>query len=219
MMCRVITTHLLLLSALGMTSPVMAERLYQFEAPQSGERLLTNQVDPQQRPLGSLKREFTRTVKVTWYPDTNVHAYPDDAGIRPRRHSDYDDLVQRAAQRHRLSEGLIKAVIHTESAFNPWARSAPGAQGLMQLMPATAARYQVRDVWDPAENIMAGSRHLRYLLDRYGSLSLALAAYNAGEGNVRKYGGIPPFPETRDYVAKVTRRYHQLYGGQLMGMN
>ena len=83
----------------------------------------------------------------------------------------------------------------------------------MQLMPATAARYDVTNVWDPAQNIEAGSRHFRHLLNRYDDLTLALAAYNAGEGNVRKYNGVPPFAETRDYIQRVTGRYQRLYGG------
>jgi soluble lytic murein transglycosylase-like protein len=81
----------------------------------------------------------------------------------------------------------------------------------MQLMPATAEQYRVADVWDPEQNIEAGSRHLRYLLNRYKDVTIALAAYNAGQGNVDRYGGIPPFSETKDYVARVMSRYQRLY--------
>jgi soluble lytic murein transglycosylase-like protein len=97
-------------------------------------------------------------------------------------------------------------VIAVESGFNPRAVSRAGAGGLMQLMPRTAATLGVRDVFDPAENVDGGARHLRALLDRLGNnLPLALAAYNAGEQAVAQHGGIPPYPETRDYVARILR--------------
>jgi len=196
-----------------------AQYLYQFES-KSGERLLTNQVDQGKRPVGAGNQHFTRQVKVTWYPDTNVHRYgnwgDNEAAVRPsmsKNRNAFDDLIRQAANKYQLDFGLIKAIIHTESGFNPNAKSGPGAQGLMQLMPATAARYNVANVWDPAQNIEAGSRHFRHLLNRYDDLTLALAAYNAGEGNVRKYNGVPPFAETRDYIQRVTGRYQRLYGG------
>lgn len=194
-----------------------AGKLYRFQDA-DGNVLLTNQVDNERKPLNGDRQQYRRLVKVTWYPDTNVHRYGNwgssEASVKAsasRNRDAFDSLIQAAATRHNLEFGLVKAIIHTESGFDPNARSAPGAQGLMQLMPATARRYKVSDVWDPAQNIEAGSRHLRYLLNRYGDLSLALAAYNAGEGNVDKYGGIPPFPETQDYVQRVTGRYERLY--------
>jgi len=98
----------------------------------------------------------------------------------------------------------VEAVIRVESGFKPGAVSPKGAQGLMQLMPATAAMLGVRNAFDPRENVEGGVRHLRYLIDRYaGNLPLVLAAYNAGEGAVAQYGGIPPYPETQQYVRKV----------------
>ena len=117
------------------------------------------------------------------------------------------DHIRAAAQRHRLSEELITAVIAVESNFDHAAVSQKGARGLMQLMPATASLIGVRDPHDPDENIDAGAGHLRAMLDTFkGDLPLALAAYNAGEQNVVRYHGIPPFPETRQFVARVLRR-------------
>lgn len=118
----------------------------------------------------------------------------------------YDGFIERIAVETGLSPGLIKAVATVESGFNPRARSEKGAMGLMQLMPATAARYGVRDAYDPLQNLRAGATHLRHLLDRFdGDLTLALAAYNAGESAVRRHGGVPAYPETQAYVGKVRR--------------
>jgi soluble lytic murein transglycosylase-like protein len=107
-----------------------------------------------------------------------------------------------------MPERLISAIIQAESGFNPRARSQKGAQGLMQLMPATASALGVRNALDPKENIDAGVRHLSGLVERFGNnLRLAIAAYNAGEKAVVAYGGIPPYPETREYVMRVLRFY------------
>ena len=114
----------------------------------------------------------------------------------------YGALIQTASERHGVDQYLIHALIETESGYRPTAVSNRGAMGLMQLMPALAAEYAVADPYDPHQNIEAGTRHLRRLMDRYG-IAEALAAYNAGEGSVRKFDGIPPFPETHRYVAKV----------------
>lgn len=135
---------------------------------------------------------------------------------RPRPLSDMAPVlpvVAQAAEAHRLDPALLLAVIHAESGFNPLALSPKGAVGLMQLMPTTASRYGTGDLRDPLRNVQAGAAHLRYLLGRYGDLSLALAAYNAGEGAVERYGmRIPPYAETQDYVPRVLslyRRYQQ----------
>lgn len=125
------------------------------------------------------------------------------------------DHIRAAAQRHRLSEELITAVISVESNFDHAAVSQKGAKGLMQLMPATASIMGVRDPHDPDENIDAGASHLRAMLDTFkGDLPLALAAYNAGEQNVIRHRGIPPFPETRQFVARVLRRMGDKAGAE-----
>jgi soluble lytic murein transglycosylase-like protein len=125
------------------------------------------------------------------------------AGQRPTA---YDSLIAEHASIHGIRADLVRAVIQAESAFNPFARSAKGAMGLMQLMPATALEYRVANPYDPAENIRAGVAYLKRLLERYAQKEeLALAAYNAGPGAVEKYGTVPPYRETRDYVSKIRR--------------
>jgi hypothetical protein len=113
-----------------------------------------------------------------------------------------DPVIDRISSRHEVDGTLVRAVIQVESGYRERARSPKGAMGLMQLMPATARQYMAGDPYDPITNIDAGTRHLRSLLDRF-PLALALAAYNAGEAAVRRYNGIPPYPETRAYVARV----------------
>ena len=119
-----------------------------------------------------------------------------------------DRIVQEAAQRHRVDPALVKAVITTESGWNPQAISRKGAVGLMQLIPDTAERFGVGNAFDPAQNVEGGTTYLKWLLDRYhGDLSKTLAAYNAGEGAVDQYRGIPRYRETQQYVRKVTQAY------------
>jgi soluble lytic murein transglycosylase len=128
--------------------------------------------------------------------------------------SPYVQEIRDAAERYGVPMKLVSAVIRAESGFNPRAVSPKGAQGLMQLMPTTAATLGVRNSFDPRQNIDGGVRHLRGLIDRFpNNLPLAIAAYNAGEKAVQQYRGIPPYPETQDYVTKVL----YFYGGPVEG--
>lgn len=122
-----------------------------------------------------------------------------------------EEIVNRAAADYQVDKALVKAMIHAESAFDPGAVSAKGASGLMQLMPDTAERFGVRNVFDPSQNVTGGVRYMRELLETFKfDMRLALAAYNAGENAVLRYGGIPPYPETENYVSKVMQ-LHALY--------
>jgi len=148
--------------------------------------------------------------------EARLSAGTDLYGMRPAnpvtgsvslRRARYGHLIDDAARRHGVSSDLLHAVIRTESAYVSNARSTAGACGLMQLMPETAQRFKVRDIWDPEDNIHGGAAYLRFLLDLFDNdLSLALAGYNAGENAVIKYGyQIPPYPETENYVRRVLR--------------
>lgn len=141
---------------------------------------------------------------------------------RPAMNLDRDGvekIVREAADRHRVDPALIRAVIETESRWNAGAVSRKGAAGLMQLIPGTAQRFGAHDVFNPRQNVDAGVRYLKMLLERYnGNLDLALAAYNAGEGAVDRHGGIPPFRETRNYVQRVQDAYFRPGSGRLASM-
>ncbi len=185
------------------------QTIYQLKE-SNGTTLLTNKKS---------RYNHLKVEKKTYYPDSNIHSYSNwgssEASVLPsysRNKNAFDPIIKQAASQHGISEGLIKAVMHTESGFNVNARSPVGAQGLMQLMPATARRFNVSNAFDPQQNIMAGAKYLSWLMKRFnGNTSLVLAGYNAGEGNVAKYGGIPPFKETQDYVRRVSSRYSNLY--------
>ena len=121
----------------------------------------------------------------------------------------YGVIIYREARRHNLPPELVAAVVEAESDFRPRLISHKNAQGLMQIIPSTAEFIGAGDLFNPADNIAAGTKYLRYLYDRFnGDQRMVLAAYNAGEGNVEKFGGIPPFPETINYLARVNARAH-----------
>ncbi len=126
------------------------------------------------------------------------------------RYTRYDDWIREAATLYQIPDPLVRAIIRCESDYDPRAVSVSGARGLMQLMPETASLMLVRDIADPRDNIFGGVRLLRILANEFnGDLELTVAAYNAGDGAVIRFGGIPPFAQTRDYVVNVTRYYHR----------
>ncbi len=162
---------------------------------------------------GGGEMSFDRSVIVRVAPDevpypedttesNAAQTLPEVAAARLVEKSEFDPLIESASDRHGVDARLVKALIQVESGFQPRARSHKGAMGLMQLMPQTARLYQTRNLYDPASNIEAGTRHLKKLLGEF-ELPLALAAYNAGEEAVRRFGGIPPYKETRNYVARI----------------
>ncbi len=183
--------------ALAPARALRAETIYKFEDAE-GRILLTD--DPRKGREMRLLKRFHFSYRT---PRSGGRA-PALAQLEERIRR-YGPLIEEAARRHGLDPELIHAVILAESAYQHHARSPKGAMGLMQLMPQTARRLGVEDPWDPAQNIQGGAAYLRWLLDRYeGDVELALAAYNAGEGAVDKYGrAIPPYKETITYVEKV----------------
>ena len=178
---------LLLAAAPGLAAD---EPLYYFV--ENGQVVITN--TPSRRDVRRLPTKPSRCATTVRLPATP-----------------FDPYIERVAAETGLSPGLIKAVALVESGFDPRAVSPKGAQGLMQLMPGTSRQYGVTDPFDPLQNLRAGARHMRNMLDRFdGNLTLALAAYNAGASTVRRHGGVPNYRETRDYVRKVRERL----GGQ-----
>jgi len=158
------------------------------------------------KPRGGVKYQLFRA-KRAYY--SKIYRSGSSRGwiFRPQD-SPYDDTIIQIANKNGLSPALVKAVIHVESAFLEKARSPKGAQGLMQLMPKTAKQLGVSNPFEAKQNVEGGSKYLKTLLARYnGSLELALAAYNAGEGAVNKYSGIPPYKETLNYVSRVKTAY------------
>ncbi|MFZ3075281.1 MAG: lytic transglycosylase domain-containing protein [Psychrobacter glacincola] len=202
------------LSSLSLSVAAQAGNMYIYKD-KGGQVLLTNV-----NPSGNFDK-FTKKVKVTYYKDSslydggsssNSNDYGSSAASSSGSRNAYDSYINASAQRHGVDPGLMKAMMHTESAFNPNARSPVGAQGLMQLMPATARRFKVSNPWNPADNIEGSAKYVAWLMRRFNNnVEFAVAGYNAGEGNVDKYNGIPPFKETRNYVKSVMSRYHSLY--------
>jgi hypothetical protein len=153
------------------------------------EPSLITRIAPDEVPYPEPEVEDIRTETVRVKADSMVQ-------------TSYDHIIDSVAAREGVDARLVRAVIEVESGFRPDARSPKGAMGLMQLMPATARRYAVRNPYDPSANIEAGTRHLKSLLRRFPT-AVALAAYNAGDAAVERFGGIPPFAETRKYVSRI----------------
>jgi soluble lytic murein transglycosylase-like protein len=195
---------ILILAFLLMAQNAFAAKYFVYQLP-DGSRVVTD------RPQSQAGYKL---VKSTRHMDGVGKTAAGKPEWNPKLAKPYEGLIEEAASKHEVDTALVKAVIHTESYFNPTAKSNKGATGLMQLMPETARRYGVRstrDLRDPEHNIAAGVQHLRYLMEKYpDNLAHALAAYNAGEEAVQKYQGIPPYNETRRYIQKVLS-YHEFY--------
>ena len=203
-----IELSVLLAGLLGSSQPVEAQIASVTNA--DGRRMFVNA-----EPVATVKLMPAR-------PRTSIYL-PGEISFmgenRPAMNVDRDGvekLVREAADRHRVDPALVRAVIETESNWNPSAYSRKGAMGLMQLIPTTAQRFGANDAFNPKENVDAGVRYLKTLLERYnGNLDLALAAYNAGEGAVDRAHGIPDYRETRNYVHKVQNAYYRPGSGRL----
>ena len=152
-------------------------------------------------------KKSTKSSRKNRIPSSRVVMPSDHSKARLTR---YDDHIRQAAHLYKIPEALVRAVIQAESNFDPRALSPAGAHGLMQLMPFTAERMMVTDIMDPRQNIMGGTRYLRILANMFnGDIHLTVAAYNAGEGAVIRYGGIPPYEETQQYVIRVLENFER----------
>ena len=159
------------------------------------DKTLIEKIVPDEVPHPEPKQDVPATQAVT----------PEDGLVDPAllEKTPYGEIIAAMSEAHGVNPMLVRALIQVESNYKPKARSHKGAMGLMQLMPSTARAYNVRNPYDPKANISAGVKHLKSLLDRLGAVDLALAAYNAGEGAVKKFNGIPPYRETRNYVTRI----------------
>ncbi|MEJ2140826.1 MAG: lytic transglycosylase domain-containing protein [Gammaproteobacteria bacterium] len=170
---------------------------YLYQLPDGSRMVSDRKFDSKKYKLVTRSRHLDRLGKLAAKKNENFQA-PVINYLR------FESLIHQAANRHNVDAALVKAVIHTESYFNPRATSRKGASGLMQLMPQTAEKLGVTDLYNPRQNINGGTKYLSQLMKRYSnSLSLVLAAYNAGENAVARYRGIPPYKETQNYVKKV----------------
>ncbi len=200
-----------LLVALCWSGLAAAATIYVY-TDKRGDRLITNQPRSAAEGFRLLKK----------YQADDYFGTAERPGQRSRalapRLSDYDELILSKARQLGLEPALMKAIVHAESAFDPRAISPKGATGLMQLMPATAARYGVTDRFNPVQSLEGGGRYMRDLLMLFNhDTRLALAAYNAGENAVARYQGIPPYAETQDYVETVMRLL-DLYRKEMLGV-
>lgn len=202
---RKIVVSFLALYGLAVAAPASAELIF-FSPTRSmsvaGHRFEGDRMIVQLRGGGEMT--FDRSLITKIAPDEVPYLEPEASSATAAlvEKTSYDPIIEQASTQHGVPARIVKAVIQVESGFQPRARSHKGAMGLMQLMPGTARQYKARNPYDPKSNINAGTKHLRTLLNEF-ELPLALAAYNAGEGAVRRFGGIPPYAETQAYVRKI----------------
>lgn len=189
-----------LLSIVAVFTAARAE-VYVYEMP-DGSRMITDH---------PIKAKYTRVVRVTRnVKGAGTLAARKNSPVFREPPSTYDHLIRLYADEYGVEFALVKAIMQAESAFNPYAVSDKGARGLMQMLPSTAGRYGVQDIFNPRENIRAAVQHLKYLFDTFDHRPvLVIAAYNAGENAVKQYRGIPPYEETENYVKKVLQYKHQ----------
>ena len=192
---RAINKVIIFFSIFLFPTAVSAEGLYAFKSAR-GVVTFTSR-----KPMGRNFWAFApgRSVKIRSIPLSYRFSSKTSA-----KSSRYDNVISSLAQRYGVEAALVKAVMHAESSFNHRAKSGAGAAGLMQLMPATARRFGVSNIWSPLDNIVGGVKYLSWLNHEFqGNLMLVAAGYNAGENAVKKYGGIPPYSETKGYVSRV----------------
>ena len=186
---------------------VFITKIYVYEDPETGERFFSNI-----KMVENSRLYLVVTTRNPFLEDTTNS--PEDTSSSFNLSTKFNELFEEVARTYNLDPKLLHAIAKVESNYNPRAVSPKGALGVMQLIPSTARLVGVSDPFDPRENIQGGARYLRYLLDKFGDLTLALAAYNAGPKAVEAYGGIPPYAETQRYVRSVLSLYQRLKGSE-----
>jgi soluble lytic murein transglycosylase-like protein len=205
--CRTFIVLASLTALFGAFSPLAHADIYQY-VDEEGVVHFTNFPKGKSRGLKKVHIE-QRKAAATSLLAAQASAPADEEHRAGGIPSSYLEMINRSCERFGVDPSLVRAIVKVESDYNPFAISRKGAMGLMQLMPQTASDLNVKNSFSPDENIEGGVRYLRYLLDRYeGNLSLALAAYNSGETAVKRWGTVPPFKETKDYVKKVLALYN-----------
>jgi soluble lytic murein transglycosylase-like protein len=203
---RRIAVSLGAVAAVATLAPSAGADIYQYVDAQGTIHFTNSRNDPRSK----VYIRGDRALRANGYAGSPVGVAVPPSDRDAARFTRYDEWIREAATLYQIPEQLVRAVIKVESDYDPRAISVSGARGLMQLMPDTASRLEVRDIDDPRENIFGGVRFLRILANDFnGDLELTIAAYNAGGEAVMRFGGIPPYLQTRNYVVKVTQYYHR----------